>query len=130
MAKYSPSATRFACNLVAALLLLLAPSAALGQEEVPADRVRAADATAPMKAPGGATLWVNPAQWNWVKSDRENTIVFMHATGMAQARLVVTEQPGTNRELLDGLLTRLKKIDPEPELLFEETRRINGEDML
>lgn len=129
MAKYSPSATKFACSLLAAFLL--APVLTLGAEEKePINRVRSAEAVQPHEGPGGATMWIDPSKWTWVKSDSADAIVFVYQTGMAQARLVANQEPASNEELLEGLLARLEKIDPEPELLFQEKRRINGVDML
>ena len=129
MAKYSPSATKFACSLLAALLL--APALVLADEEKElVNRVRGAQATQALKGPGGATVWFNPTKWNWVKSDNEDTLAFVYHTGFAQARLVASDEPTTNEKLLENLLERLSKVGPEPELLFQEPRRINGVDML
>lgn len=129
MANYSLSATRFACSLLAALLL--APVAMRADEEKElANRVRGADATQAHRGPKGATIWVDPTKWTWVKSDKEDTLAFLYQTGFAQARLLVGDEATDNQTLLANLLDRLGKVGSEPEILFQEPRRINGVDML
>ena len=128
MANYFTSATRFACSGLALLAGLAALP--LGAADAPVNRMRSAAAIQPHQAPGGATLWVDPSDWTWVRSDREDTVVFVYKTGLAQARLVVSDKPIETAAMKADLLERLRKIDPEPKLLFEETRRINGVDYL
>ena len=129
MEKYSTLATKF---ILSAVLGLTAAAlvAAPAEEAPPPNRQRSAEAIQPHKGPGGATIWVDPSEWTWVKSDSKNTLVLVYKTGMAQVRLVADDKPVEADHLLEGLLERLKKVDPEPELLFQETRRINGVDML
>jgi hypothetical protein len=129
MEKYSMLATKFI--LSALLAIAAAPAfAAPADEPPPANRQRSPEATQPHEGPGGSTIWVDPTEWTWVKSDSANTLVLVYKTGMAQVRLVADDKPVEQEKLLDGLLERLKKVDPEPKLLFQETRRINGVDML
>ncbi len=129
MAKYSTLATRFACSLLAALLLAPAALHADDDKEL-VNRVRSEEATKSYTSLNGATIWINPAKWTWVKSDNEDTLAFLYQTGFAQARLLVGNEPTSNDELLANLLKRLGKVDSEPEVLFQEPRRINGVDML
>ncbi len=129
MANYLPSATKFACSLLAALLL--APTLMRADEDKePPNRVRGAEATQAHRGPKGATIWVDPIKWTWVKSDSEETLAFLYQTGFAQARLLVGDEATDNQTLLANLLDRLGKVGSEPEVLFQEPRRINGVDML
>ncbi|MBI1358440.1 MAG: hypothetical protein GC160_29235 [Acidobacteria bacterium] len=118
---------RFVYSSLVALAALSAPLAA--EDELP-NRMRSAAAIQPHQAPGGATVWVDPTDWTWVRSDREDTVVFVYKTGLAQARLVVSDQPAKPETMKEDLLARLTKLDPEPKLLFEEQRRVNGVDYL
>ncbi len=114
------------CRTVVLALLLAAGAAAQ-----PPEHVKSAAATHSRVAPGGHDLlWTDPLQWTWVESGRENTAVYLHQSGLAQARLIVTSQPKTPRVQLEETLERVRKIAPEARVAFEEQRIVNGAAML
>lgn len=129
MANYSRSAMKSVYSLLAALLLASGAMAA-DESKAPPEHARGPEALQPHEGADGATLWLNPADWTWVKSDNADSKVFVFRTGLAQVRLLSNDEPSTNEALLEGLLERLRKIDPEPDLRFQEVRRVNGVDML
>ena len=114
------------------ILIALSFPAAAQEAPPPAAHARDVTATQARPAPGGdpAVLWMNPAAWTWVKSPREDTDIYLHQTGRAQARLIVSREGRTPEDQLAETLERVRKLDPDAHVVFEETRIVNGETML
>jgi hypothetical protein len=81
-------------------------------------------------ADGQAILWMNPLKWTWVKSDREDTSIYFHNSGRAQARLIATADGQSAEEQLVETLERIRKLDQKAHVGFEEKRIVNGQPML
>ena len=113
-----------------ALGLALA-AAALGQEGEPAAFQKDTEATQARPAPGSDDiLWMNPLKWNWVKSDRDDTEIYFHVSGRAQARMIVDPEAKTPEAQRDATLERVRKMDPKAHVAFEEKRIVNGSPVL
>ena len=116
------------------LTILLMVAAALTAQEAPAPAPqysKDSEATQPRPLPGvDGTLWMNPLKWTWVKSDREDTAIYFHSTGRAQARLVGTAEGKPAKQQLADTLERIRKLDPTAHVGFEEERVVNGTPML
>ena len=114
--------------------ILFALTATLAAQEPPAgpaEHVKDTEATQARPAPGGeATLWMNPLKWTWVKSDREDTSIYLHHSGRAQARLIVLPEGRKPEEQLTETLERIRKVEPTAHVGFEEPRIVNGAPML
>ncbi|MEZ5364685.1 MAG: hypothetical protein R2748_20695 [Bryobacterales bacterium] len=97
----------------------------------PAEYAKDAEATQPRPGPlGFSTLWMNPLEWTWVNSGRDDTEIYFHHEGSAQARMISKAEGKPPKEQLEETLERLRKIDPEARVSFEEDRKLNGAPML
>ncbi|MCB1020120.1 MAG: hypothetical protein KDC27_09330 [Acidobacteria bacterium] len=116
------------------IALLLAVSALAAAQETPAppaEYAKDAEATQPRPGPlGFSTLWMNPLEWTWVNSGREDTEIYFHHEGGAQARMMSKAEGKEPRQQLEETLERLRKLDPEARVTFEEERKVNGAPLL
>jgi len=53
-------------------------------------------------------------------------MLFDHRTGLAQARLIVSPQPGTAEGLKQERLARLRSMDKKASITYEKTLEVNG----
>ena len=112
-------------------ILLALASAPMVQSAEPVEYRKDAEATQARPAPSSNDiLWMNPLKWNWVESGRDDTSIYLHKTGTAQARLIVSPDAKPADEQLVETLERIRKLDPKAHVAFEENRTVNGAPML
>ena len=113
------------------LCVLALPAPAQDEAQPPAAYNKDSEATQARPGPGGhALLWMNPLKWTWVKSDREDTEIYFHHTGVAQARFIATPEGKKPQDQLATTLERIRKVDPSVRVGFEEKRIVNGAPVL
>lgn len=111
--------------------VLLAAAVCFAQDAKTPTYQKDTEATQARPAPGSDDLlWMNPLKWTWVKADHEDTSIYFHKSGAAQARLIVTPEGKTPEVQLEETLDRIRKLDPKAHVAYEEKRIVNGAPML
>ena len=118
-------------RLLLTLFAIAAPLAAQDAPPPPAAYQKDSEATQARPGPGReCLLWMNPLKWTWVKSDREDTEIYYHHTGVSQVRFIVTPEGKKPADQLADTVDRIRKVDPSVRIGFEENRIVNGSPVL
>ena len=110
--------------------LLLSAGALWAAEEKPVHTKSEAATQAHTSKDGAASLWLDPFKWTWVKSNREDTKIFVYQTGTVQARFITLDEPSPPLRQLEDTLARIQEGDPTARVVFTEERVVNGADVL
>lgn len=94
-------------------------------------RLRAKNATAKMGFNRDRfTVYYDPAKWKSTPSDESGKVQLKHVNGDGMA-MVIAERLQMSLDTLKNLaLNNAKSAAPDVEIIFQETRRVNGTDVL
>src|SRR5260370_29005396 len=75
-------------------------------------------------------LWIDETKWRQEKSDTPGLLIFSHVNGEVGALIISGRNGIPTTVLRDTILKRAREDDPNSHITFEESRTVNGRQVL
>lgn len=93
--------------------------------------VKSSSATKRLPTPFGKfAMWIDPEKWTTVESQETGVLTFENRSGDGYAKIITEKSSLPNDVLKGAVLGRMRKTDPNAEIVLEESRNVNGHTVL